>query len=213
MAKGDPSGLYYPGAYSGPGDRDLVAWIAQELMRVGDTFELALARRVDFLANEPQRPREGMITGADGTNWDPGEGKGFYIYWSGAWHTFVLTTGTEVYQWVGFYAADQTAVAVVGTSKFVFRIPACTVLAVRGALVTASTVGSFIFDINDDGTSILGANKLSIDVNEKTSLTAATPTTIANPDVADDSEVSIDYDSVGSGAKGPGVAMYVRWTP
>ena len=34
---------------------------------------------------EPVRPREGMIVLADGTNWDPGSGAGFYGYRGGSW--------------------------------------------------------------------------------------------------------------------------------
>jgi hypothetical protein len=34
----------------------------------------------------PDKPREGMIALADGTNWDPGDGSGFYGYRDGAWH-------------------------------------------------------------------------------------------------------------------------------
>lgn len=33
----------------------------------------------------PKKPREGMIVFADGTNWNPGAGKGVYTYLSGAW--------------------------------------------------------------------------------------------------------------------------------
>lgn len=34
----------------------------------------------------PTRPREGMIVLADGTNWNPGSGAGFYGYYGGAWN-------------------------------------------------------------------------------------------------------------------------------
>jgi hypothetical protein len=33
----------------------------------------------------PDKPREGMIVLADGTNWDPGDGSGFYGYRDGGW--------------------------------------------------------------------------------------------------------------------------------
>ena len=33
----------------------------------------------------PARPRETDIRFADGTNWDPGSGRGLYQYVSGAW--------------------------------------------------------------------------------------------------------------------------------
>lgn len=37
------------------------------------------------LARVPERPQEGMIVKADGTNWDPGAGAGIYVYQSGTW--------------------------------------------------------------------------------------------------------------------------------
>jgi len=33
----------------------------------------------------PPKPREGMIVFADGTKWNPGGGKGVYVYSAGAW--------------------------------------------------------------------------------------------------------------------------------
>lgn len=33
----------------------------------------------------PLRPRDGMIVFADGTSWDPGGGRGVYVYSSSAW--------------------------------------------------------------------------------------------------------------------------------
>lgn len=33
----------------------------------------------------PTRPREGLVVFADGTNWNPGSGKGVYVYASSAW--------------------------------------------------------------------------------------------------------------------------------
>jgi hypothetical protein len=34
----------------------------------------------------PAKPREGNIYFADGTNWNPGSGKGIYAYYSGSWN-------------------------------------------------------------------------------------------------------------------------------
>lgn len=35
---------------------------------------------------EPTRPRDGMVVLADGTDWNPGAGQGFYGRYAGAWH-------------------------------------------------------------------------------------------------------------------------------
>jgi len=36
----------------------------------------------------PERPRDGMVVAADGTNWNPGSGAGFYGRIGGAWVKF-----------------------------------------------------------------------------------------------------------------------------
>jgi hypothetical protein len=64
----------------------LAKYIHNELMRVGAVLDTAIARNVEFLAVAPAKPREGVIAGADGTNWNPGAGKGVYAYYTGAWH-------------------------------------------------------------------------------------------------------------------------------
>jgi hypothetical protein len=37
------------------------------------------------LKAEPKKLREGLVVLADGTNWDPGSGAGFYGYRGGSW--------------------------------------------------------------------------------------------------------------------------------
>jgi hypothetical protein len=49
---------------------------------------------------------------------------------------------------------------------------------------------------------------LTIDANEKTSTTAATPTTLATTSIADDAEFTIDITSAGTGAAGLKVTLY-----
>lgn len=41
--------------------------------------------QLDVLENEPTSPQNGMVAYADGSNWDPGAGEGFYGYENGAW--------------------------------------------------------------------------------------------------------------------------------
>jgi hypothetical protein len=107
--------------------------------------------------------------------------------------------------------SDEETAVTTGTAKVTFRMPfAMTVTAVRASLTTASTSGNPTFDINEGGTSILGANKLSIDANEKTSTTAATATSISDSALADDAEITIDIDTAGTGAKGAKVYLIGR---
>lgn len=117
-----------------------------------------------------------------------------------------------VQQWICFAQADQTVTVTTGTDKFILNaLPACTVLAVRASLATASSSGVVTFDINEDGVSIL-STKLTIDANELTSVTAATPPVISDSSIDNDSKLSIDIDTAGTGAKGWAVYLQVRWT-
>lgn len=65
----------------------LAVALQRELQRISQEFELGVATRVDrFLSAAPTKLREGMIVGADGVAWNPGAGKGVYVYYTGAWH-------------------------------------------------------------------------------------------------------------------------------
>lgn len=106
-------------------------------------------------------------------------------------------------------ASDETTALSAGTAKVTFRMPyAFSLIAVRGWLTTAQASGSiFTVDINEGGVSIL-STKLTIDNGEKTSTTAATPPVISDASLADDAEMTIDIDQVGtSGATGLKVAF------
>lgn len=106
-------------------------------------------------------------------------------------------------------ASDETTNLTTGTNKVKWRMPyAFTVTAVRASLSTAQTAGSiFTVDINEGGTTIL-STKLTIDNNELTSVTAATPPVISDANLADDAEMSIDIDQVGTaGARGLKVTL------
>lgn len=109
--------------------------------------------------------------------------------------------------------SDETTALTAGPAKVTFRMPyAFTLLAggagVRASLTTAQGSGSiFTVDINENGSSIL-STKLTIDNTEKTSVTAATPPVISDTSLADDSEITIDIDQIGtSGATGLKVTL------
>jgi hypothetical protein len=110
--------------------------------------------------------------------------------------------------------SDETTALTTGTAKLTWRAPfALTLTQIpRASLATASTSGLVTVDINEAGTSVLGVNKLSIDANEKTSTTAATPTTLADTSIADDAEITFDIDAAGTGAKGLRVILYYKRT-
>ena len=86
---------------------------------------------------------------------------------------------------------------------------AYTVTDVRASLTTAATGGTLLtVDINESGTTIL-STKITIDASETTSTTAATPPVISDTSLADDAEMSIDIDAVGSTNTGKGLKVYI----
>lgn len=65
---------------------ELQAYLGQ----VFDQLQAALDEGVDSillpeLHAAPAKPRNGRIVYADGTDWNPGSGRGFYGYSNGAW--------------------------------------------------------------------------------------------------------------------------------
>ena len=107
--------------------------------------------------------------------------------------------------------SDETTSITTGTAKVTFRAPfAFTIKRIpRATLSTASTSGVPEVNIKVGGVSIFTA-KLKIDVNEKTTTTAANPATLTSStiSVTDDDEITIDIDTAGTGAKGLKVYLY-----
>lgn len=63
----------------------VVQWMQRELTQLERTFfDLDMIQLVQ-LNVAPTKPRTGMVVLADGTNWNPGSGAGFYGYYGGAW--------------------------------------------------------------------------------------------------------------------------------
>ena len=104
--------------------------------------------------------------------------------------------------------SDETTALTTGTAKVTFRMPfAMTLTSVRASVTTAPTGSTLIVDINDGGSTIMTTNKLSIDASEKTSTTAATAHTLTDTALADDAEITIDIDQIGSTIAGAGLKV------
>lgn len=126
--------------------------------------------------------------------------------------------GTDVAALTGSNAAIESFVAAVsnetsplttGTAKITFRMPyAFTLTGVRASVTTAPTGSVLTVDINEGGVTIL-STKLTIDVSEKTSTTAATPPVISDASLADDAEITVDIDTIGSTIAGAGLKVYL----
>lgn len=104
---------------------------------------------------------------------------------------------------------DETTNAATGTAVVTIRMPyAFTLSDVRASCVTAPTGATATIDINESGATIL-STKITIDATEKTSETAATPPVISDTALANDAEISIDIDQVGSTVAGAGYKVYL----
>lgn len=57
----------------------LVEYLNREMPRLAAELNAALAQQMVVYHSPPERPRNGLYY-ADGTNWDPGSGKGVYRY-------------------------------------------------------------------------------------------------------------------------------------
>lgn len=61
---------------------DLRRWSISELQRISQALDQKQAT-ISVLTSAPEKPQIGMLVIADGTNWDPGSGRGLYYYDSG----------------------------------------------------------------------------------------------------------------------------------
>ena len=123
------------------------------------------------------------------------------------------TATNPIEAWIVPISDETTALSTV-TPAVTFRMPyAFTVTEVRASLATASssTTPAVQFDINEGGVSIL-STKLTIDANEKTSTTAATPAVLSDASLADDAEITFDIDHPGASAKGAKITLIGRRT-
>jgi hypothetical protein len=110
---------------------------------------------------------------------------------------------------IGIACSDEVTDLTVDTAVTTFRMPlAMTLTAVKASVTTAPTGADLIIDINEGGVSIL-STEITIDAGEKTSATSATPPVISDTALAEDSEITIDVDQVGSTVAGAGLKIWL----
>jgi hypothetical protein len=134
-----------------------------------------------------------------------------HIDWTGASAGTIHATNysKDTNEFIIIAVSDETSDLETGTAKVTFRMPyALTLSEVRAIVTTAATGSAIQVDINESGTTIL-STKLTIDATEKTSETAATPPVISDSALADDAEITIDIDAVGSTTAGAGLKVYL----
>lgn len=77
---------YIPGD---PGEitslEQLTRYVRDMEQRVSAVVQLLAQGHLDVVYTAPQKPRDGDIWYADGTSWNPGSGRGAYIFKVNAW--------------------------------------------------------------------------------------------------------------------------------
>lgn len=107
--------------------------------------------------------------------------------------------------------SDETTALTAGTGKYTFRFPlGFNLTSVKASLnVAPTTSGTFQVDVNKSGVSIF-STPITIDLTEKTTATAATPSVFTSTpySIADDDEITIDIDSISGGGTEAGLKIY-----
>lgn len=86
MAGTASSPLYVPGPPPRALPVEAQTYLREELEKIALAVRQLAAGHIDMTYVAPAKPREGDIRLADGTDFDPGAGQGFYGYYGGAWH-------------------------------------------------------------------------------------------------------------------------------
>jgi hypothetical protein len=179
----------------------------------GDRYIVGASATGDWATNDGKIARYSSVE----AGWEffaPNEGWSAYVrdedarytYDGSAWSVAASDTEPEV---IVIACSDETTDLTTGTATVTFRVPfAMTLSSVRASVTTAPTGAALTVDINEAGVSIL-STKLTIDVSEKTSTTAATPAVLSDTGLADDAEITIDIDQVGSTVAGAGLKVYL----
>jgi len=77
---------YVPAIFRGEMEpKTILQYLEQELMAISRTFAEVTELELRPIYAAPKKPREGMIVYADGTKWNPGAGKGVYVFTGTAW--------------------------------------------------------------------------------------------------------------------------------
>lgn len=80
--------FYKPGKAPNANEREakeIVLFLERELNLISQAFTEMYLLRLRELHVAPDRPRDGMVVYADGSDWNPGSGEGPYARIGGAW--------------------------------------------------------------------------------------------------------------------------------
>jgi hypothetical protein len=78
--------LYTP-SFPPPEVEDVGIWTMMELLKITDSFaQMKQEVTLELTVAEPPKVHDGLVRYADGVDWDPGAGEGFYGYYQNGWH-------------------------------------------------------------------------------------------------------------------------------
>lgn len=66
--------------------KKIFTYVLDEYTRIASALDLLAKGHVELTFKAPNKPYEGMARLADGTYWNPGAGKGVYVYFDGTWN-------------------------------------------------------------------------------------------------------------------------------
>lgn len=66
-------------------EQSVLEWANSEFLAIARQFNSVTLTQLDVQNVAPPKPREGMIAFADGTDWNPGAGRGYYGFVEGTW--------------------------------------------------------------------------------------------------------------------------------
>lgn len=129
-----------------------------------------------------------------------------------AWYT--LTEGKPLIEAAEIIIAigDESTALTTGTAKITFRMPFAMTLdqIPRASLTAAQTSGSIVsVQVQEAGTNIL-STAISIDNNETTSTTAATPAVLSDTSLADDALMTVSVTQCDGSTTASGLKLLLR---
>lgn len=204
--------------------------------KIADSEHIMVSSVLAMQNTPPGSPSVGdfYIAGVSPTGAWAGHAKEIALYSPRGWVFAVPTVGMSVLnqatglltqysaagKWGGLPVKDVLFMVASGQESNLAAVTAAltlqspyvaTITGVMATLKTASTSGAVTVDINKNGGSIF-STLLTIDQDEKTSETAATPAVISTTSLALGDELTIDIDGAGTGAKGLVVYLYLTRT-
>ena len=119
-----------------------------------------------------------------------------------------ISTGAKT-ECISMAVSDNTTDLATGT-VFTFYMPyAMTLTDIKASVLTAPTGAGLIVDVHDSGTTIMGTDKLDIDVSEFHTSTAGTQPALTDTALANNAKIEIIIDQVGSTVAGAGLVIYL----